>query len=329
MFNRIRSAAGAVSMAILSMAAVMPISMTFAQEAPRSPSPGAVSAGVDKSGDAELQSLIEAVVPKFIQKEYQDPETGLAVPYNLYVPESAAGSDPLPLVYFIADSSVVGQDVTTPLTQGYGGLIWASPEDQAEHPSFVLVPQFPRVIIDDHGAFTTTEYVDLAARLVEAVAAQYNVDTDRLYGTGQSMGCMTMMLISARNPELFAAQWFVSGQWDVTELGSLADQTFFYTAAAGDAKASQGQVDLLAVLTREGAEIGSAHWDATWPEAEMKAAVEELLAPGNDINFATFTEGSVMPEGVAAPAGSGEHMYSFDPAYQIDALRDWVFEQSK
>ena len=60
----------------------------------------------------------------------------------------------------------------------------------------------------------------------------------------------------------------------------------------------------------------------------MNAAVEELLAQGGDINFATFIEGSVMPEGVAAPAGSGEHMYSFDPAYQIDALRDWLFEQS-
>lgn len=315
----------------LGVLAIAPIA--YAQETQTLPSPpvGGMSGGIDKSGDTVLQAMIGEVVPTFVQSEYVDEPTGLTVPYNIYLPSGYDAGEPLPLVYFIADSSVVGGEITAPLTQGYGGLIWATEADQEEHPSLVLVPQFPEVIIDDHGAFTTTAYVDIAARLVESVAAEYNADPDRLYATGQSMGCMTLMVISAQHPDLFAAQLFVSGQWDVAELTPLADQTFFYTAAAGDAKASQGQIDLLAALTAQGAEVGTATWDATWTQDQMSEAVAALLAEGHEIYFATFAGGSVMPEGTeaASGAGAGEHMYSFDPAYKIDALRDWLFARSK
>ncbi|MCZ9339283.1 hypothetical protein NGM37_16035, partial [Streptomyces sp. TRM76130] len=78
------------------------------------------------------------------------------------------------MVLYIADSSLVGQDVTAPLDQ-YGALIWASEEDQALHESLVLVPEFPEVILDDHGSFTMTDYVEMTKRLVEAVAEKYSV----------------------------------------------------------------------------------------------------------------------------------------------------------
>ncbi|ASM75051.1 MULTISPECIES: prolyl oligopeptidase family serine peptidase [Roseobacteraceae] len=286
--------------------------------------------GVNKSEDAALQTMIVDVLPKFRQFEYTDAETGLTVPYNLFVPDSHDGAKPLPLVYFIADSSVSGQDVTAPLSQGYGGLIWATDADQEKHPSMVLVPEFPEVILDDHGSYSMTDYVELAARLVETVAHEQGADMDRLYATGQSMGGMTLLYLSAKYPDLFAAQMFVSSQWDITTLAGLGDATFFYVVAAGDAKASAGQQELYDLLTINGADISRAtDWDANWDDATMNAAVDALLDEGNRINFAMFAEGTVMPEGVATPQGSGEHMYSFDPAYSISAIRDWLFAQSK
>ena len=104
------------------------------------------------------------------------------------------------------------------------------------------------------------------------------------------MGCVPLMLISAEHPELFAAQLLLSGQWDISQLAPLAEQTFFYTAAEGDAKASKGQVDLHAALTAQGADIGTATWDATWTQDQMSEAVSALLAEGHPINFATFAE---------------------------------------
>ncbi|MFZ5969574.1 MAG: hypothetical protein ACOYVK_20635 [Bacillota bacterium] len=298
-------------------------------ETTNKPKPGGMMGGgaVDKSSDTELQSMISEVEGKFKQFEFKDPDTGKTVPYNLYIPDDYDSSKSYPLVLFIADSSVVGKDNTAPLTQGYGGIIWVTKEEQEKHESFVLVPQYPEVIIDDHGSFTTTDYVEITARLLNSVTSSYNIDENRLYGTGQSMGCMTIMYLSAEHPDLFAAQLFVSGQWDVSKLGPLANQKFFYIAAAGDQKASTGQTELLAALQKEGASISTATWDATWSADKFTTAVKSILSEGKNINFVTFELGTVLPEGV--PVGTSEHMYSFDYAYKIEGVRDWLFNQTK
>ena len=43
----------------------------------------------------------------------------------------------------------------------------------------------------------------------------------------------------------------------------------------------------------------------------------------------TFKEGTTLAEGQSAGGGAGEHMTSFDYAYKIGAVRDWLFQQSK
>lgn len=282
---------------------------------------------IDKSSDTELQTMISDVEGKFKQFEFTDPDTGKTVSYNLYIPDDYDSSKSYPLVLFIADSSVVGKETTAPLTQGYGGLIWATEEEQAKHESFVLVPEYPETILDDHDGYTMTDYVDMTTRLLDSVTSSYNVDKNRLYATGQSMGCMTLMYLSAQNPDLFAAELFVSGQWDTSTLGNLASQKYFYIAAEGDAKASAGQIDVENMLDNSGIEYSTATWDATWDADKFSSAVESILSEGNNINIVTFKKGTVLPEGTSE--GTSEHMYSFDYAYKIEGVRDWLFNQTK
>lgn len=153
------------------------------------------------------------------------------------------------------------------------------------------------------------------------------IDKNRIYGTGQSMGCMTMMLIASDNPDIFAACMFVEGQWDVSKLDALAGQKFFYFAAEGDDKAYQGMQDLTTELEGKGSKIRTAQYDATWSADELSAAIAKELAEGNSINFVTWKKGTVLPEGTAE--GTSEHMYSFDYAYKTEAVRDWLFAQTK
>lgn len=292
------------------------------------PSGGMMAGGaVDKSNDKELQTMISDVTGKFKQFEFKDPDTGKTVPYNLYIPDNYDSSKSYPLVLFIADSSVVGKDTTAPLTQGYGGLIWATKEEQAKHESFVLVPEYPETILDDHSGFTMTDYVEMTPRLLNSVTSSYNIDKNRLYGTGQSMGCMTIMYLSAQYPDLFTAEFFVSGQWDISKLGNLASQKYFYIAAEGDDKASVGQIDVENMLKNAGTKYSTSTWDATWSADKSASAVKSILSEGNNINIATFKKGTVLPEGT--PDGTSEHMYSFDYAYKIEAVRDWLFQQTK
>ena len=281
--------------------------------------------GVDKSGDAQLQAMIANVAPQFQQFVYEDKETGLKVPYNLYIPRGHDATDALPMVMFIADASTVGKDVKAPLEQGWGGLIWATPEAQAKHPAFVLVPEYPEVAIDDHGSFTTTPYVELTRRLVLAVAQKHGADKKRIFATGQSMGCMISLLLSAKYPDLFAAEMFVSGQWDLAQLDGLTGQRFAYIVSAGDAKASAGQAEVRSALTKKGVSFSSTQIDGKWAQEKQNAAASAMLAKGNKANFITFESGSVLPEGMASGGAAGDHMYSFDPAYRLEPVRDWLF----
>ncbi len=270
-----------------------------------------------------IDELVAAVTSSFTQASYTDIETGIVLPYNVFLPHDYDTGTRYPLVHYIADSSLVGQDVTAPLSQ-YGALIWASEAEQAKHPSIVVVPEYPEVILDDHDSFTTTDYVELTARFVNFLRAEYSVDTNRVYGTGQSMGCMTTMYLTAKYPDLFAAEMLVSGQWDITSLQNLADATFVYTAAGGDANATDGQTEVENMLSTAGVPFQTATWDATWEPTKLDSSAQELLSAGDSANFATFATGTVL---TANPVSNMEHMASFEPGYKITALRDWLFEQ--
>lgn len=274
-----------------------------------------------------LESLVAEVAGSFDQVEWTDPDTGETLTYNIYLPANYDASQSYPLVVYIPDSSLVGDDVTAALSQ-YGALIWASAAEQAKQESIVVVPAFPEIIIDDHGSFTTTQYVEMTARLIESLTAEYAVDPNRVYGTGQSMGAMTVMYLAAQYPDLFAAELIVSGQWDITTLTGLAGENFIYTAAAGDEKASAGQTEVEQMLTDLGVSFNTATFDATWSAADSAAAAAELLATGDTAYFLTFAEGTVLEASGSSGGMGGEHMASFQPAYEITALRDWLFQQT-
>ena len=281
----------------------------------------------DKSSDTELQDMISEVAPKFELLTYEDAESGISLQYQLFVPENYDPSVKYPLLQFIPDSSVVGKDAETVLTQGWGGLVFASEEEQAKHPSFVVVPVFTETVVND--SFEHSAQIDAAVRLIQSLTEEYSIDTGRIYTTGQSMGGMTSFYLNTAYPDLFAASLFVGSQWDNSILNVLEDKEFFYIVAAGDPRASEGQAGLKAVFDEDQAAYSSAEWSAKDPQETQNAAVEAMLAEGNNANFVTFTLGSTTADGNSGNTKAGEHMTSFDYAYKIEAVRDWLYSQSK
>ncbi len=278
---------------------------------------------VNKDSDSTFVALKNETLKKFRQLTFEDAKTGKTMSYNLLVPEGAEAGHKLPLVLFMADASTVGKDVTTPLTQGYGALEFASDRDQQKHPSFVLVPQYTGWAVQDD--WSTSDEVEMTIRLLQYVCKEYKVDQRRLYTTGQSMGGMMSFYFNIAHPDLFAASLFVSSQWDTSKMKDFGKRKFFYIVAGGDGKASGGMRDLTEVLKKQNAHIDSASWSAKLPPAEQERLAEALIAKGGNINFICFEKGSVLPE-----SGQGmEHMASFDFGYKIAAVRDWLFEQSK
>lgn len=277
---------------------------------------------LNKDDDTTFVALREAVVPTFKQFVYQDKQSGKSMEYNLFIPEGWENNS-YPLVLFIADASTAGKEVTAPLTQGYGALLFASARDQEKHPSFVLVPQYSETAVQDD--WSHTDEVDMTIRLLNEVVEKYHIDSHRLYTTGQSMGGMISFYFNITYPDVFAASLFVGSQWDTSKMTNFGSKRFFYIVAGGDKKASGGMSDLAAVLNENQAKIDSASWSAKLPGEEQDKLASQLIARGGNVNFITFEAGSVLPDD-----GKGmEHMASFDYAYKLTPVRDWLFEQSQ
>lgn len=81
-------------------------------------------AGGDKSpGSTRFIASTRTLEPdlsRFTQKVFTDPETGISLPYNLYLPKEIKQGEKLPLVYFGVDMSGNNDDLTTPLYQATG-----------------------------------------------------------------------------------------------------------------------------------------------------------------------------------------------------------------
>ena len=124
-------------------------------------------------------------------------------------------------------------------------------------------------------SWTTTE---LTARLINSVSDTYAVDTNRIYGTGQSMGCMTTLILASEYPDLYAACMFVDGQWDVSTLSGLENQTFVYFAAEDDERAFAGQQEVMAMFDADNASYTYQQWDAAWNAEQLTDAAAGLTA---------------------------------------------------
>ncbi|MES2666213.1 MAG: hypothetical protein V4712_08945 [Pseudomonadota bacterium] len=268
------------------------------------------------------------VVDDFQQFRFADPVSGLLLDYNLYIPKDYDPARSYPLVLFLHDAGVTGSNPRRTLQQGLGAVAFASAEDQARNPAFVLAPQFPVPLAND--ASQTSVYVDLVPRLIDQIARTYAVDRDRLYTTGQSGGCMTSLALGISNPDLFAATFCVAGQWDAAQVAPLADDALWVLVSEDDTKAFPGMTAIMDTLQANGAAVTRGRLDAKAPAGEQARAVAAIRAQADKdsrVFFTTFTPGSVLDAG--ATEGGAGHVNTWVYAYAIPAIRDWLFDQRR
>ena len=261
-------------------------------------------------------------IAQFEQYSYTDNSVGANIPYNLYLPADYDAHKKYPLLFFVADASANINEVTTPLFQGNGAIVWASDSEQAKHESIVLAPQYTADLVEQLGMLTTDENVwtpglTLVSDLLFDVIDRYSVDKDRIYGTGQSQGGMTNIAISDKYPDLFAAQWLVACQWNVEKMAALKDKNLWITVCEGDTKAFPGMNAATSLWESLGSKVArnKEFWNRNADMAEINAKVKDLANGGAPINYTVFA--------------GGNHMYTWSFAYDIEAIRDWLFEQRK
>lgn len=265
------------------------------------------------------------VVDDFEQLTFVDSKTGKTLRYNLYKPKGHEGK-PLPLVLFMHDAGVTSYYHRATLFQGLGAVVWASPEEQAKRPCYVLAPQFDEIIVDDNSE--TSPMMETTIHLIEELCSKYAIDKDRIYTTGQSGGCMMSIAMNIKYPDLFAASYLVAGQWAASLTTPLAQKKLWIMTSVDDAGAFPGQNAITKHLEQNGAKVSRDFWDATWSANEYRFAYDKITAQGTAINYTTFVRGSVFLPG-ASTAGASGHRNTWRVAYSIEPIREWLFAQRK
>ena len=272
---------------------------------------------------------VNRVLDDFQQATYQDEATGKTVHYNLFAPRHRSAGQRYPLVLFMHDAGVTGTPEKASLYQGDGAIAWARPEAQSRNACFVLAPQFDEIIVDDSD--NTSTYLDATINLIRKLVRELPIDEARVYTTGQSGGGMMSIAMNIKYPDFFAASYLVACQWNASLLTKeMAGMKWWITVSEDDTKAFPGQTAIVEKLAEYGAKVARGEWNAQWTPAEFLAAFRRMDARGANINFVAFSKGSVFKtEAEASAGGASGHTATWEYAYDIAPVREWIFRQRK
>ncbi|MCD8127286.1 MAG: hypothetical protein LUD82_07510 [Clostridiales bacterium] len=260
---------------------------------------------------------VEPLVERFTQKLFHSPRTGQDIPYNLFLPDCYGDGRDYPLVCFIHDMGAGSSETKMTLWQGIGATTWVEPEFQQEHPCIVVAPQYQRPLVGDGDP----DRIETTFDLLESVIEDYNVDPNRVYGTGQSLGTISEIEMAVRRPDFFTALLLIAGQREHDQEGILAlkDKKVFIVVSRGDPRAYSGMNASLELLAQAGAVIERADWDQDGgivPEEQ----VEELKARNCNIRYAVLK---------TEERGFQCHMATWQVAYGIKGTKTWLLEQTR
>ncbi|MCD8379954.1 MAG: hypothetical protein LUC95_06490 [Lachnospiraceae bacterium] len=251
------------------------------------------------------------------------------IAYNLFIPQKMEAGKTYPLVFFVPDASVKGDDPLIVLTQGNGAMSFAAPTFQKKHPCFVLAPQIPEHYSarSDQGVAGMGTMHEKMKEILDEVCEAFPVDRGRLYNTGQSMGCILGFGMNICDPDLFAASLLVGGQWgELSTAAALKGQKIWMLNSDGDARAYPGMNSIAEVLEKEETSVYRFTLNARWPLAGQEEACRIAKESGAPVIYGTFTDQSVVPEGVFKSPVSN-HMNTWPAAYQLDTVKEWLFAQ--
>lgn len=253
------------------------------------------------------------VADDFRQEEFISPYTGQVLPYNIYLPEDYDPEERYPLVLFIHDAGVASGPVKHTLYQGNGATSWAEPSAQMRHKCIVVAPEYPFITVDDNWNYS--HHLDATIALLKELQMRYSIDPKRIYTTGQSMGCMSSIVMMLKEPDLFAGALLVAGKWIPALMGPLANQNLWIISCEGDVSSNTLQGQAVELWRSLGNNVSEATWDMTLSTERLSEEADKMRADGTHLLFTHLT--------------GGNHRATWFVAYGIEGVQDWLFEQHR
>lgn len=231
---------------------------------------------------------------------YRDEGLGVEVPYRFFAPRNVNPDKKYPLVVFLHGAGERGRDNFIQLVANKGAVVWAQPGHQALHPSFVLAPQCPPEsswtgVLSGGEPFEPNPELLALPHLIENLVSQHNIDSDRIYVTGLSMGGFGTWAITMESPHLFAGAIPVCGGGEVKKVDKIK------------------HIPIWAFHAED---------DPLVPVAFSRSLVRSLVERGGRVKYTEFLKDYLESQGWSAHS-------SWIPAYEDETVINWLFEQKR
>ena len=246
----------------------------------------------------------------------------IALSYNFYIPENYTSDIIYPLIVFIGDESTYGKEIILPINKTVGGPIWATRTIQKKHKCFVLVPHFKENIFNNNNESLKKEYLSMIIKLIYKIKNEYNIDLNRIYGTGQSIGAEAILFLIAKNPNIFAGSLIIDPiNVNETLIASINTSfTYFASLENFDSLTTQNQIkkyfnssdiafnSLININPKENITILNQNINNNLYIQEYK------------FNFITYSYGEDYQKNIK------NELYKY--GYRPEAVREWLFSQN-
>lgn len=219
---------------------------------------------------------------------------GKALPYRILYPKNYDRSRTYPLVLFLHGGGERGDDNEKQLLHGV--KVFLEPEAREQYPCLVVAPQCPvdsywasvkfnrakyPLELDFNYRYEPTEGLRLAVELLKSLIDKEQVDTERVFITGLSMGGMGTFEAVYRFPELFAAAIAVCGGADTTayEKHPAKIPFWIFHGAEDGVIAVEHSRKIYQILKAQGADVKYTEYPGVNHNSWEKAYAEPDLLP--------------------------------------------------
>jgi len=135
--------------------------------------------------------------------------------YLLYLPEKyESENQKWPLMLFLHGAGERGEDLELVKTHGPPKII----QNKSDFPFVLISPQCPK-----NEWWTSQDQLDFLTALLDEIISNYNIDENRVYLTGLSMGGYGTWSLTAKNPNKFAAIAPICGGGDPKQARKIKD----------------------------------------------------------------------------------------------------------
>ena len=211
---------------------------------------------------------------------------GDTLPYRILKPAGYNSGEKFPLVLCLHGAGGRGTDNQSKGVQAFTTL--SAPAVQAQYPAFLLTPQCPADAkwVDTPweagsyplGNVPVSAPMKLVLEILDAVQKEFNIDSARIYVTGQSMGGYGTWNIIQHRPEIFAAAIPVCGGGDPSQAEKIAGIPIWAFHGGKDTtvppSASRDMVEALKIAGgnikyTEYPDVAHASWVNAWKEPNI------------------------------------------------------------